>query len=468
MAFDYTGTSAGLFVRLGKLVNLGKEHRSAQDTVVTHIDEAVAKYTATSVDRVEYLGQLAGDKNVIADAAGRSLQLAVKDAMERTIIEQAIAEAPQKMDQPTLANALRVITIDMRSGTATQAIGTTSLSIGTVAATMAETATQNQGTLLLSLAPRYSYGGSKQSAKPDATDSILAETVEARCVRDARDGRLIRGNEAFVISGADPVDRLDRRWPQGSGASLALNATCGSIEASSLAGQNMLNNSGFERVNATPFALDWTVLTGTEGTDIGSTTTSYRGSRALTFTGKAALLHNIYQVMGQSGRPNIKTNSVYFFSAYIRAASGTLSGLGTFALQLQDSTGTAISGCSVTQTVSGIGTTWTRVTGSFTTPLNLPSEVRAAITFTVALTAGEVLYVDEVVLAQAAYLYAGGPGACVVAGSSDYQLDDRMTRAITKTTNLWQLELDRYLNLASLDIQFPSSATATISTTLIA
>ena len=406
---------------------------------------------------------------MIADAAGRSLQLAVKDAMERTIIEQAVAEAPQKMDQPTLANALRVITIDMRSGTATQAIGTTSLSIGTVAATMAETNTANQGTLLLSLAPRYSYGGSKQSTKPDATDSILAETVEARCVRDARDGRLIRGNEAFVISGADPVDRLDRRWPQGSGASLALNATCGSIEASSLAGQNMLNNSGFERVNATPFALDWTIQTGTEGTNLKSTTTSYRGSRALEIVGATGITHNIYEVMGQSGRPNIKTNSVYFFSAYIRAGSGTLSG-GTFALQLRDGSNVEISGCSVSQALSGVGTTWTRVSGSFTTPLNLPAEVRAVITFTVNLPNTEVLYVDEVVLAQAAYLYGGsqGPACCVVAGSSDYQLDDRMTRAITKTTNLWQLELDRYLNLASLDIQFPSSATATISTTLIA
>ena len=78
------------------------------------------------------------------------------------------------------------------------------------------------------------------------------------------------------------------------------------------------------------------------------------------------------------------------------------------------------------------------------------------------------VYVDEFVMCEAAYLYTGGPACAIIAGSSDHELDDRMSRTITKTAAQWQQELDRYLNLAALDVQFPTSATPTISTTLIA
>ena len=94
--------------------------------------------------------------------------------------------------------------------------------------------------------------------------------------------------------------------------------------------------------------------------------------------------------------------------------------------------------------------------------------MRFALNFTVNLTNTQVVFIDEVILCEAAYLYTGGPGVAIVAGSSDHELDDRMSRTITKTANQWQQELDRYLNLAALDVQFPTSATPTISTTLIA
>jgi hypothetical protein len=43
-----------------------------------------------------------------------------------------------------------------------------------------------------------------------------------------------------------------------------------------------------------------------------------------------------------------------------------------------------------------------------------------------------------------------------------------MSRTITKTAAQWQQELDRYLNLAALDVQLPTSTSPTITTTLIA
>ncbi len=290
MPIDYTGTNAGLFVRLGKILNVGVEERSAQSTLVTHLEEVVGKYTSTSIDRTEYLGTMAGDKETIADAAGRSAQSAVRDALERTIIEQVDAEAPTRLVAPTLPNALRTLAIDMRANA--QSIGTTNLSIGSLSVTAAETTPAAQGALLMSTAPRYSYGGAKSSTKPAATDSILAEIVTARCTKDARDGSLIRGNERFSVTGEDAVDRLDRRWPRGSGAVLAINSTCGSIESSRVQGQNMLLNSGFERDNGT-IPLDWTVAAGTAGTNVNVNKNAYRGTNSIEFVGTTGVLHAI-------------------------------------------------------------------------------------------------------------------------------------------------------------------------------
>ena len=465
MAIDYTGTSAGLFVRLGKIINAGVEERAAQSTLVTHLEEVVGKYTATSIDRTEYLGSMAGDKEAIADAAGRSAQETVRDALERTIIEQVDAEAPTRLVAPTLPNALRVLATDM--GT-TQSIGTTNLSIGSLSVTAAETTPAAQGALLMSTAPRYSYAGTKSATKPAATDSILAEIVTARCTKDARDGSLIRGNERFSVTGEDAVDRLDRRWPRGSGAVLALNSTCGAVESSRVAGQNMLLNSGFERLNGTPFPLDWIVAAGTEGTNINNNKNAYRGENSLEFVGTTGVKHAIYQTMGRGPLPSIKSNTVYFVSIRARAATGTITA-GDLKMGLRDGANAEISGCNVLSSLAGLTTTYTLFTGSFTTPLNLPSEIRASLYFgTVNLTNAQSVYVDEYVLCEAAYLYTGGPGCCVIAGSTDHELDDRMSRTITKTASQWQQELDRYLNLAALDVQFPTSASPTISTTLIA
>jgi hypothetical protein len=464
MPIDYTGTNAGLFVRLGKILNVGVEERSAQSTLVTHLEEVVGKYTSTSIDRTEYLGTMAGDKETIADAAGRSAQSSVRDALERTIIEQVDSEAPTRLVAPTLPNALRTLVIDMRANT--QSIGTTNLSIGSLSVTAAETTPAAQGALLMSTAPRYSYGGAKSSTKPAATDSILAEIVTARCTKDARDGSLIRGNERFSVTGEDAVDRLDRRWPRGSGAVLAINSTCGSIESSRVQGQNMLLNSGFERDNGT-IPLDWTVAAGTAGTNVNLNKNAYRGSNSIEFVGTTGVLHAIYQTMGRGPLPPIKSNTVYFVSMRVRASTGTITA-GTLNMGLRDSSNAEISGANVSANLAALTTTYTLFQGSFTTPLNLPSEIRASLYFTVQLTNLQAVYVDEFVMCEAAYLYTGGPGCCIIAGSSDHELDDRMSRTITKTAAQWQQELDRYLNLAALDVQLPTSTSPTITTTLIA
>lgn len=469
MAIDYTSTTSGLFVRLGKVINAGKDWRSSQNTLVTHIEETLGKYTATSIDRTEYLGAMAGDREAIADT-GRAVQEAVRDAMRSTIIEQVDDElTPGLEPSKTIENALRRLTIDMATNTtATQAIGTTAISFSTVT----NASTTFDGTIILADNAKYNYGGAK-GASFASNDTPLAETLTARCIKDARDGSLVLGNERFEVSGDNAVDRLDRTWPQGSGCRVLMNATCADMDSRSLPGQNMLTNSGFERRNSTPFPLDWTVLTGTAGTNLTSSSTAFRGSYALKFEGNGSAQRGVYQLMGTGPRARIKTNTCYVASCRLIAETANVTA-GTFRLALTDTSDTVLASCSVAQTFSSTNVTtsaWTHLKGYFTTPLNLPTEVRFVIETDSggsALAAGAKLIIDEVILAEVVTLYPGGPGAVIVPGTANYELDDSMRVSIAKTQAEWHLELDRYLDLAGMGMRLPTSNTPTISATLIA
>jgi len=145
-------------------------------------------------------------------------------------------------------------------------------------------------------------------------------------------------------------------------------------------------------------------------------------------------------------------------------------------IALVDSGGNVLGGggTSVARYMSSSNVTtgaWAHLVGSFTTPLDLPSEVRFSIETDAggsALANGAKLIIDEVILAPVYVLYGGGPGCVIVPGTANFELDDSMRVSVTKTQAEWHLESDRYLNLAARDIRFPTSASPTISTTLIA
>lgn len=464
MPIDYTSTTGSLQVRLGKIISTGKDLRSQQGSTLTNIEEVRAQYTATTLDRVEYLGRMASmDAEGQVDMMARPLQEVVRESVHHTVL-QTVRDGLREV--PDIDTALRVLAVDMIAQG--QSIPTTNVVIGTVGATA-----QGSGTMILSSAGKFAYSGAKYTAKPSFNDAILPETINAYCTKDARDGSLIRGNERWLIEGKAAVDRLDRRWQDGtanygSGAVLQINSTCGAIENSGARGQNMLSNSGFERVNGTPFALDWVIAAGTEGTTLQSSTTAARGSRSMRFVGDNTVVHNIYEIMGQGPRPNVKANTVYIVSALLRGDGGTVN-TGTLRLGLRDSANAEISGAGIiralnTDTVASTG--WTRMAGAFVTPLDLPSEVRFSVSFTVKL-GNQTLLVDEVVLIEAAQIYPGGLYAAVVAGTADWELDDRLSSAITKTAAEWQVELDRYLDLAGRGVQLPTSTSPTFASTHI-
>jgi hypothetical protein len=464
MPIDYTSTTGSLQVRLGKIISTGKDLRSQQGSTIVNIQEVAAQYTATTLDKAEYVGTLlTRDVNLIADQMARPLQENVREAVEKTVL-MTVNDGLREV--PDLDTALRVLAVDMIAQT--QSIGETLISTSAVTNTAG-----GSGTIILATDGKFVYSGAKYASKQGVNQNIIAEAVNARCVQDARDGALLRGNERWVVEGRASVDRLDRRWQDGSsgygsGAVLAINSTCGDVEGSRTRGQNTLSNGGMERNDGT-FVLDWQIQTGTAGTNLTLSNTAARGTKSIAFTGNGTVLHNIYEIMGVGARPGLRTNTVYAVSAYLRGSGGTVN-VGSLRLGLRDSSNAEISGAAVTRalnvdTVPSTG--WTRMTGTFTTPLTLGPDTRFAINFTVALGSGQVLLMDEVVLAEVVPLYSGGVGAVVVAGTADWELDDRMAASVAKTAVEWQVELDRYLNLAGRDIQLPVSTSPTFASTHI-
>ena len=465
MPIDYTSTTGSLQVRLGKIISVGKDLRAQQGSTITNIQEVGAQYTATTIDKAEYVGTLlTRDVQALADEMARPLQVSVREGVEKTVLE-TVRDGLREV--PDVDTALRFLAIDMIQQS--QSIAETQIGVSAITNTAG-----GSGTLILATDGRFVYGGAKYAGKQGVNAAILPETLNARCTKDARDGSLLRGNEQWMIEGRASVDRLDRRWQDGSsgygsGAMLMLNSTCGDVEASRVRGQNMLSNSGFERDDGT-FVLDWDIVTGTAGTTLAIDKTALRGINSCKFVGNNTIQHHITEIMGQGPRPTIKANTTYIVSAWLQGDTGTVN-TGTIRFGLTDVLNAEISGTGVTRNMAGVGLSvptgsWTHVTGSFTTPLDLPSTVKFAIHFTVKL-GNQDLLVDEVVLTESVPLYASGPGAAVVAGSSDWQLDDRMQAIVSKTASEWQVELDRYLNLAARNIQLPTSATPTFATTHI-
>ena len=209
-----------------------RPQRAQQGSTFTNLQEVAAQYTATTIDKAEYVGTLlTQDAQQQVDQIARPMQDAVREGAEKTIL-MTVNDGLREV--PDVDTAIRALAVDMIAQA--QSIGTTGVSIGAVS----NTAT-GSGTMILSESGRFVYGGAKYASKQTVNDTILAETINARCVKDARDGTLVRGNERFMLEGQKAVDRLDRRWQDGtsgygSGAVLMLNSTCGTIEASSVRG----------------------------------------------------------------------------------------------------------------------------------------------------------------------------------------------------------------------------------------
>lgn len=121
---------------------------------------------------------------------------------------------------------------------------------------------------------------------------------------------------------------------------------------------------------------------------------------------------------------------------------------------INDEAGTANS---FTITAAGLTTTPVMQTGVFRTPSALPPIVYLRIRQSTAISAGTSAFLDEVQLKEMTELYTGGVWAAAFTGSTDWELEDRVTIAATNDrAGELQEWMDRTLSLRESRILIPS------------
>jgi hypothetical protein len=306
-------------------------------------------------------------------------------------------------------------------------------------------------------------------------DYAISEKVTVTVTADSQSGGATQYLETLQALGAQAEsDPLNWDWPLGSGATASLTALDASVNAST---SNLLTNSNFETFTVANTPDNWSIATGTAGTTVFSASSgnAYRDSSALQITGNGSELTSLTQAFnaaaGQGTSATLSPLTVYALNAFVKVSA--VPAAGVLEISLIDGTGTIINDAQgnqnkVTLTLSGASTSYAALNAFFRTPAVIPSTYKLRVRLSTALDSGKSVFVDDLVLAPATQLYAGGPFVAVFSGNSKLILNDSFTVTVTNDyTSQWALMLDRLYSLRSLGLAVPSAGTPTVADSLI-
>jgi len=276
--------------------------------------------------------------------------------------------------------------------------------------------------------------------------AVPSETLSFTCTADEDSSGAPSGQEIFRVEGTPgPVSgRWDWR-SEGSGAS---------VDVYTNNAWDILFNRDFEVWSPANVPASWTVESGTPGVQILQETTLsqvHRGTSSLKFAGPA-------EIRQQIGVGAMEPRRMYCLSACIRgdaAADGDL-----VAGFVSDSGGYVANPSeqlyisSVTLNVTSAAFVQYHV--FFLAPASIPSDLEFQIYYDGSAGTPRI---DS--LAFGPVTYINGIGVAILAGSSQFLRNDRISVAVTNTEGVFQ----RFFRRA-YGIQLPSSGSPTISDTL--
>lgn len=451
MAVALTGAGS-LFVRLGHLYKIA-------DVILTHVgttipaevDTLFADYTTSDQDQVSGLYPALTSYKTTPGTFLSYLQ----SLAQNTVVAMVQDDAPQPT--PSLSNALTYV-IDQMKGTVD------SLEDCTVSATVTPVA-GNTGNAAFAVGMKDKTGLNLELA--------YAETITARVTSDAQSGGATAGRESVSLAGyAAATSALSSAWPQGSGGSGSLQLISGSVSA--LGGtQNWLTNSDFETFTVANIPDNWHIGTGSAGsTVLKSTAQHYTGAASLEFVGNSSESTSVYQELGVDTSPRAAPLDQLACCVWVKTSNTPAAGVLT--VELVDGSGTGIvdaqgTDSAFTVDLTTVGTTFAAQTGFLRTPRVLPASVRLRLRLSTALSTGTDVFMDRISLARPAQLYAGGPFIAGFSGATNVIAGDAWKLAISNNrAGLLQTYSERFFNLRTLGLIFPSSTTATIPDSLIA
>ena len=452
--------SNGLFKRLGVLIHMMDGVRTHQANLKTLLANVQDEYSAADSYMIEVLS---GNIDARIAEAGNVL-LDVQAAAERTLIEMCFASSTDAsstlaMKDRTAYDALVWLIRAMRQDSETilrQAVTKGALGVGA--------SNSGNGTFVYNFAtPAILLDGNAE------WENTRQELVNVRCIADAQDGALAKGSEVFQVEGQHAYAPLDYRFPGGSGARMQIASACASIDAGPRF-HNVLTNSDFEDFTAN-VPDGFTVLSGTAGTDFAPETTNvYRGTRALSMpaTGATFKIRQQFGVGTGTVAKLVPDRPYLLVAALRRGASAT----GTVEISVEDGSANVINSGAFKLTIdvtTGSGT-YALFTSTVRSPRVIPTSTYLVVETTTAI-ATAACQLDEVILCEMPQLGTGGPYLSIVAGSTDWKVDDTARYTFTNAGgSKFVRGLDRLFDMYGKGLLLPSatSPSETIADSLVA
>lgn len=464
MAISFSSATGNLFNRLGSLGQLLVELRSFHNNLLSEMtnttDGVVGQYNGES-DIQALMGNSYQSALSSAESIGGTAQQLAILTVNRMVFRDN-PQANQTLNSTnTTASILEIIRQMKAQGATIQA--------QTVTGTTSSFTGEGNGAITIST---KRWDGLTQ-------ENLYAETILATCTSDSYSTGAPVGNEGFTVTGqGQQNDRFSFDWPLGSNCQTSISAIDGSEDNTE---GNILTNSGFDTFTVANTPDNWTIVTGTVGTNIFSEATLVydSGTTALRLLGDGATLINLTQTFdvstGTSG--NLTAGTQYSCNAYMRR-DGTAASAGVLTIDLidgndaivQDDQGT---NNSFTIDLTALTTNYAAYNGVFRTPSRMPATLKFRFRLTTALTNARSVYLDKMSLGTMTELYTGGPSAAIHAGSDPFVIGDYGTMTTTNNrggqSNLasFGVLLERLFQLSSMDILFPSAASPSISDGLI-
>lgn len=457
MAIDLTGNPGGLFRRIGRVGKIAQIARVYQGTTLpTDILTLMAQYDTlrTAVDGVPTADTTSRKAvsqimSTLATSAQTTLALMVKSDKPNT-------DADVTSQLTELINQMRTAVASVKKQTVT----------ASSAAFSTPVANAGNGTLAIT------------KTRGDGLDqeNIIPETAYAVCTSDSQSGGATLGQEIFTYTGAiAQTDVWAEDFPIGDGGTLSLTAADATLNNS---GGNLLTN-GFETFTSNA-PDNWAVLVGVAGTDFQKSTAQFfNGVASLQYIGGATLtsLAQTFNLAGGTAGTLVPDTS---YAVNFWAKFDVVPAAGVLTVDLVDGTNTVINddngvANSQTFTLSTFSTSFVAKNLFFRTPRSLPATIKIRVRISTALSGGSNLFMDNLAMAPASALYAGGPLAVIFSGqtTAKFVAGDGFILTTTNdyggSANLstFQQLFQRIFDMRSKGLLLPSNAAPTIADTLI-
>jgi hypothetical protein len=420
-AITYTG-AGGLFTEIGKAIGAVNCLKYVARNLLSQIE--------TDVLAVIEPGRIYVYDGMTEACAALDLAILVKRRAILEFIKRRLQDRPTIVYQLGLdSDDINLILVRLREKMVADA-KTVRKNVVTIAAVAAGPTNIGNGTVITTTkldgysAPGLHFPEDKKYAGLETELSAMWETITLECIADSQNSAangsaILEGGETFRVFGnpmnpddADPTPYFGHNV-EGSGEA--------SVKGGN--GANVITNGSMDTwTDAVPPVLSsWTI-------DSGVNNVNFIKEEVVIYRSTGASL----QLKGD-GTATIKISNAPAVSAWrplrrylvsVRYKADAAVAAGTFGVEFSG-TGYAVGADKISVAAGAIPTAWTLANFIVQTPSVIPSDWKLNIQVTGTLTAGRIIYVDDVIVQP--IVYFDGVGFAFVPGSTPAMKRDRWT-----------------------------------------